>query len=347
MRQSILLLFFLIGFLIIPLKSVNLKPIKEIGSEKEDYTFFRISGAVLAKNYDIYVSDFKGDFVARYTWKGEFVKKIGRPGQGPGDFSGPGLLNIFEDKIYLYDGRNGRIAEMDLNLHNLKYYKLHDGIPFFNNFYVMDHNKFIGNSYTNDDHNQKYFIKIIDIKSNAIASFFDHIPIKRRKKIGFDLNDGFSRRFFFNPKFAIDRENRKLLISFMYPDNPVEFYVYSLDGKCMDKFYYEMEAKYHFPYYFLERPLKYPSTSFYPMVSSVLFYKKYYIVFLALLQYKGKNFDSGEKLCLIFDSKDHSLKSEIPVNMDIEAFFISDEGYLLVRKYMEDIEKLYIYKLEI
>jgi hypothetical protein len=334
-------------FLVSPLKSADLKLIKTIGNDEENYIFARISGAILSKNLDIYVVDLKLNCIAKYNWDKKFIKKIGKQGQGPGCFNGPGYLNIYKDKLYLYDSRNVRIAEMDLDLNNLKYHRHYDGIPFFNNFYVINETTFIGNSFCIEEEERKNTIKVIDIKSNAIYSFFDHIPIKESRKSKEFSDDAFLRRFFFNPRFGINRKSGKAIISFIYPDNPVEFFIYSLSGECLDKFSYEIEEKYEFPEFLLKRPIKYPSTYYQAMVNSILFYKKYYIVFWAKFKYRRKIFESGKKLCLIFDESNNSLKYKFSVDSDLEPFFISDDGYLLARKYMGLTEKLYIYKLEI
>ena len=73
-------------------KELDLKLVRTIGDEREDYTFFSISSVVASEDKDIYVIDSQGNFLAKYTWDGLFKKRIGRKGRGPGDFDLPMLV---------------------------------------------------------------------------------------------------------------------------------------------------------------------------------------------------------------------------------------------------------------
>ncbi|MEW6456784.1 MAG: 6-bladed beta-propeller [Acidobacteriota bacterium] len=83
-------------------------PKKEL--EKEDI-FFHYPFFLSSDNEDnIYVSDWRRNFILKFSYHGEFLKIIGRRGQGPGEFLNP--LNIcFDTKnnLIVYDSNNGRI----------------------------------------------------------------------------------------------------------------------------------------------------------------------------------------------------------------------------------------------
>lgn len=340
---------FLFFLLLVPLfsKEPNLKLIKEIGSEEDDYTFFRISGAVLSKNRDIYVVDFKGDCISRYDWSGKFIKKLGATGQGPNELNGPGFLDLYEDKLYFFDGRNMRIAETDLELKALKFYRLRGSFPFAGNFFVADKDIFIGNSFSFQEKSKSHFIKVLNVKSNDVSTFFHHIPVGSKKKYAGVSGQMLLKRFFLGPRFGIDRETNKLVASFIYPDNPIEFFVYTMDGKFIDSFSYKIESKYSFPYHHLKSFGTFPSVSYVPRVTSVLIHKNRYIIFVKKIKYKKRYPVDQESFCLIFNGKTNTLEHRFPVEKHLTGMFISKDGFLLASKGYQDIPTLLIYKLDL
>ncbi len=63
---------------------------------------------------NIYIVDKKENCVYSFNEKGEFIEKIGRPGQGPGEFKRPNSIYIdSEDNIYVLDSGNRRIEKFD------------------------------------------------------------------------------------------------------------------------------------------------------------------------------------------------------------------------------------------
>lgn len=344
-----MLFFLLFVFLVLPVlsKKPNLKLIKEIGSEEDNYTFFRISGAVMSKNRDIYVVDFKGDCISRYNWSGKFINKLGTRGQGPNELNGPGFLDIYEDKLYFFDGRNMRIAETDLELKALKFYRIYDGFPFTDNFFVAGKDTFIGNSFSFKEESKSHFIKILNVKTNDVDTFFHHIPIGSNKEYAGVSDQMLLKRFFFGPRFGIHRETNKLVASFIYPDNPIEFFVYTIDGKYIDSFSYKIESKYTFPYHHLKSFGKFPPVSYVPRVTSVIIYKNHYIIFVKKIKYKKRYPVDQESFCLIYNEITHAFEHRFPVEKYLTGLFISKEGYLLASKGYQDIPTLLIYKLEL
>lgn len=340
------ILFFL---LLVPLfsKEPKLKLIKEIGSEEDNYIFFRISGAVLSRNRDIYVVDFKGHCISRYNWSGKFIKKLGTRGQGPNELNGPGFLDTYEGKLYFFDGRNFRIAETDLELKALKFYRIHDGFPFVNNFFVAGKNTVIGNAFSHQEKSKSHFIKVLNVESRDVKTFFHHIPIGSNKEYAGVSAQMMIKRFFLGPRFGIHRETNKLVASFIYPDNPIEFFVYTMDGKYIDSFLYKIESKYTFPYHHLKSFGTFPSVSYVPRVTSVLIHKNRYIIFVKKIKYKKRYPVDQESFCLIYDGKTNTLEHRFPVAKHLTGLFISKEGYLLASKGYQDTPTLLIYKLDL
>ena len=85
--------------LFVGLSAASLKFVKSFGSGSDDFLFRTIMGAAFGPNKDIYVTDVRGHFLARYDWNGTLIKKIGQRGQGPTDFNAPKQICIFNNKL--------------------------------------------------------------------------------------------------------------------------------------------------------------------------------------------------------------------------------------------------------
>jgi hypothetical protein len=330
-------------------EGASLKLVKEIGSDEKDYLFVRIMGAVLSKKKDIYVIDSKGNFLARYNWNGKFVKRIGRFGRGPGDFHIPAYLNIFDEKLYLWDMGNRRVVqiELDLELKTMKYYTSHDGMPFWNNFHIIDKNKCVGNSMSfSVDYNKEYkAIKILDFENQVSEMFFSKVPhegLKNPKK------NNYSNLFWYMPpRIGIDTQNKQMVIAFIYPKNPIDFFVYSYDLECVDKFSYNFDETYRYPEFILKGQSPPPKKRTTILVHAIFVHKGLYIVMVAKNNFKDLRDYDQVLSCLVFDAASKELKHRFTVPSHLEFFSISEHGYLLATKHYEETPKLYIFKLEL
>jgi len=365
MKRSIILLlpFFLSGLFSFPADSF-LQKVKTIGDDRDDYTFFMIYSAVMSDKKDIFICDHKGNFVAKYDWKGNFIKRIGQAGQGNGDLLNPTYLCIYNQKLYIMDPKNYRIAWTDLDLTKL-YYKRYGDLnknP-LNRFFkitFLKNGTLLGNSFTPWDRNGR--MVLFDFNAaKVIKCFFNRYPIevsqkesdiatgfnKENSKIDKDrLNKFLSLAFYALPMYGIDTQMERLLISFQYPGNPVKFYLYSKDGRELKTIEYPLEKKYSFPRHLLEnKPIK-PSESHYSGIDSILFYKGYFLVFLVELDFKKDQCVDKRCKFLVFD-REGQLRDTIPTEKGLKPMFISNDGYLLARDYDSEEEQLLIYKVNI
>jgi hypothetical protein len=64
---------------------------------------------------NIYVLDQKAHNIKKFDSSGRFLKRIGRRGQGPGDFSSPSLFSVAEDRFVVWDMDNMRICTLTLD----------------------------------------------------------------------------------------------------------------------------------------------------------------------------------------------------------------------------------------
>jgi hypothetical protein len=85
-------------------------------SGREEYTFARVGGVVADKSGRIYVADASSNDVRVFGPDGRFIYRIGRAGQGPGEFDGPCCLALRDDDrtLWVRDGGNARYMAFTL-----------------------------------------------------------------------------------------------------------------------------------------------------------------------------------------------------------------------------------------
>lgn len=329
------------------LDAAELKLVKQIGGDDEDYFFIQVTGTVLSKQKDIFVIDSRGKFIAKYDWNGKLIKKVGQHGQGPNDFAAPVELDLFQDKLYIWDVRNSRIAVTGLNLEKISYYKIHSGLPFAGRMIVIGEKKCIGASasYSLDYRKEFKLIKILNFETQASEMFFGEVPHPEFKKS--KIVKSF-RNYIFSifPILGVDRAEKKLIIAFPYPNEPVDFYEYSYSGECLDKFSISYEPGYKYPDYLLEGKLP-PKGQRAVFLNSIHVYKNNILVFMGKVTYKGGMNIDKDNYCLIIDKKSKLLKSKIKVPDFLLAYHVTDEGYVLGTQTFQDTPSVFIYKIEI
>lgn len=334
-----------------------LQLIKTVGEdERDDYIIFGLADAILTDKKDIFILNAKGNFVAKYNWKGEFIDRVGQRGRGPQDFYFPRSLAYSSNSIYVLDRGNHRIVEMNLNSEEFKYYKEDPKNQFMGKIAVLNSNMYLGVFSQIDSKRGR--IGIIDTKGNVVKSFFNHSPVDiAPPKDSQESIEQIARKVIASsmlmPVFHFDEKKDEMLISFLIPDNPISFFVYNTNGKELRSFSYIINDKrYRFPLYVFEYsldklrdPIKYPER-FEPQIDSVFIYRENYIAFLNLTHYvKAKEVGNNRRLCLIF-SRDGHLRKSFEIEKDLRIFRLS-RGYFLGTRTDEEIEKLYIFELKL
>jgi hypothetical protein len=150
--------------------------------------------------------------------------------------------------------------------------------------------------------------------------------------------------FSVSPVFALNASKQKMLVSFEYPGNALEFFVFSTKGKLLHTFEFPFDSRFTFPSYTLSYPIKYPPESSTAIVDSIHFYNNHYWVFLAKLHRKGKKVVKLENSCLIFDEGGKHAGA-LEMEPGLKVFSISRDGYLLAKNYESDIEQVFIYRI--
>ena len=340
------------------LASAEMQLIKTIGDDREDYVLMECNDALLTENNDIYILNKKGNFISHYDWKGNFIRRIGRKGSGPGDLSSPGCMSYRDKKLYVLENGNRRVTIFDTVSNEFSFYKENENTKFGNNLVVINENKLLGIFRYIEAKRGR--IGIVDKNFNVVSSFFAEFPVEYQAA---DTTPGdsmspefFARReitaFYFSPVCFFDEKADELLVSFRIPDNPVLFFVYNIEGKLLKKFQYVInEKKYKFPSFILSLSVeKFRNSDNWPTRSeihldSVFIYKDYYIAFMQLEELKKHESLNNQKMCLIFD-KQGILKESFQIEKNLRIFRLSN-GYFLGTVLDEEIEKLYIYQLNL
>ncbi len=332
--------------------------VKTIGDDRDDYTVFGLADAEIIDNKDIYILNAKANYVAHYDWEGNFKRRIGQRGQGPGDFSFPDSLAYLGNQLYILDKGNRRVVGLNLETDKYSFYKLEANDVISGKFSVANSNEFLGVFYFVRAKRGRFALLDKDFK--VIRTFFNHYPVdvgvSDEKMTDPESTELIVRMVavssYTHPVFYLDRDKKEVLSTHNCPDNPIVFYLYNLEGKELTSFSYTIgEKKYGFPKFFLEATMeeiantkKYPDM-FTPNIDSVAVHQNHFVAFLSLEDYEQNEMVRYRTFCLIFD-RTGKLKDKFPLKNNVRVFTYSN-GYFLGTIRDADVEKLYIYKLNI
>jgi 6-bladed beta-propeller len=85
------------------------------GAEDEQNPFTRISSLAVGRDGSMYVADEMQAAVSVYDAGGRLLRRIGRKGNGPGEFMWLGLVGLKGDSIWTYDGQQRRLTLFESN----------------------------------------------------------------------------------------------------------------------------------------------------------------------------------------------------------------------------------------
>ncbi len=128
MRKQVIiyLLFSLTVFLTPQLFSEQIKLSLDLEiKEPENIIFYGLGDIATDSKNNIYILDRQEKSVYLFNEEGKFLKKIGRSGQGPGEFERPCSIYIdAKDIIYILDERNRRVEIFDSDASYIKSTKI-------------------------------------------------------------------------------------------------------------------------------------------------------------------------------------------------------------------------------
>lgn len=351
-KLFIMILFFsfLFSCLLLPLDSFSgenkfeMKLIKSIGDNKDEYIFFKITSALITPDKEIFVGDSGGHFIAKYTWEGKFIKRVGQPGQGPGDFNVIFDLNYLDKKIYAYDGDGLRITVLNTDLEPIKFIRLPE--PVLGDIFITRDEKILCCGVAAGDSAQygTERIKLLNSDGKLIKSFFSQTQFGELKPQK-DLLQWAVNQWTAGLITGYSSDKSEIIISFEYPVNPVKFFVYNLEGQLSKTFSYNADKKYLFPDFLKSFPLKYPAKKvYYLKLSSLFIYKDYYLAFINYwLADNGR--DGIEKSTYLIFDQQGNLLAEKEIEQPFKFFYLTGDGYLIGTNPDAEIPKAFIYQL--
>ncbi len=226
----------------------TLKKILEFGGIN-DSLLFSPSGIKTDKKGNIFVLDYIGKFVKKFTSKGKYIKKYGGPGKGPGEFTNPTRIYLDEkDSLYVYDNQSFMLTAFLKRIFQLK---VKPG-NLASEFCPLDENNIIllKSSYNSFDILEKYNLKG-DLLNKYESVLDNTTKPKRFDFIGEILNGNILRlsstRFvhipeYFNQLFFYNNNKLEKIISILdQHKNPIfemEFAgnMYNMDFRKLNKY---------------------------------------------------------------------------------------------------------------
>ena len=87
---------------------------------KSKYGFRSAWGVAVDKDDNIYVSDLFSNCVYKFNKSGELLKRFGKKGSGPGEFSCPRGVKVADDQVFVCDDDNHRVQVLTTELEPVK-----------------------------------------------------------------------------------------------------------------------------------------------------------------------------------------------------------------------------------
>jgi hypothetical protein len=116
---SLLLIITLTQNLSLPgkeMKQIYLEEVLSIGDLYDNPVLYMWVDVKVDENNFIYVTDTMDYSLNKFNSQGKLIKKIGRKGQGPGEFQAPRFMGLSEKFIYVSDERMNRIQVFDMEI---------------------------------------------------------------------------------------------------------------------------------------------------------------------------------------------------------------------------------------
>ena len=337
-------------FLAIGLSAQSLELVKRIGDDRSEYTFFRVSGAVLGPEKRIYISDAGGYFITAYDWEGRFLKRFGSFGQGPADIQRVRNLQIHGDVLYFVDGENRRLGRLQLDFTPLdpipvRQLRLRRSVIVSNEGKIWVGLADIGGAQVQGQ------VVLLDGQGNPKRSFFTTNQFGAPQKKVTDKIERVLRFVHGEVQVSAMPGGSQVLIGFTHPDNPALFYLYTEEGRQVKKIVMKQPKEYCFAKHTNTFPFSYSSDGDrYLYVHLLPGTARGYWVHINRLFVLG---DKGGKVkeqkyesaVLIHLDRNGERVAEYTTDPKLEVFSVSDEGYVLSRIEDDETPCLRIYRI--
>lgn len=102
------------------IKQIYLEEVLSIGDLDDNDVLYMWVDVKVDENNFIYVTDTMDYSLKKFNSQGNLIKKIGKKGQGPGEFQAPRFMGLSEKFIYVSDERMRRIQVFDKELNFIR-----------------------------------------------------------------------------------------------------------------------------------------------------------------------------------------------------------------------------------
>ncbi len=354
LSTAVLILLFLVPALCSGMEN-NFKLIRVITDDEEaGYFFNRLSGAVITPCNEIIISDELENTLYHFDSEGKFIKKVGQQGKGPGNFLRPRDLDLSPDgkQIYLMDWANCRIAVMATDLTNIRYFGIPTNIMFSTNLKVLDDQRLFCASFSglsvDNDTKKLSRINIFDGNGKLRKAFFSNHAMDTSS---LNLNDSETLRRVngsSNVVFAFDAKGEKMLVSFNHPDNPMVFYLYTVDGKMIKRFSHQADKAYGHNHEYLtvkKVTMNVLKNKRLLGVTSVFFCKDVWFVFVRKSHYKTSWKDYDRQYFYLKYDQEGKLLGKYHIPTGFKCFYVSPEGIVLGTDPEAETVQLLVYRV--
>lgn len=325
-----------------------LKLVKSIGDDREAYTFFQISSATLGPDKRLYVADSAGYFIHMYDWGGRFIGRFGAYGQGPTDIQGIQNLQVHQSVLYYVDGGNMRIGRLghDLAPHepiSVRPLLLHS------QFQVLAENRFLVTLSDLNATQDRGLVGVLNGQGKVVSCFFK----KDQFGSSFTPTGGkldWALRQITGEVLAVAlMDGNQALVTFTYPDNPVDVYLYDIQkGQEMMMVELPQPKAYGFARHLTTYPFGFsPDEDRYLVIRSLLSSRQGYWIQLLHMWVNGKKKTEGiDKAILIHLDTKGKVIFQIETDKMLKLFHVSDDGYVLGTELDADEPKLLVFSLK-
>lgn len=182
--------------------------------EPDKIIFNKIVDIEIDSQNNIYLLDRKEKFLYLFSEEGQFLRKIGHPGKGPGEFERPQTIFIDKkDNIYILDSINRRVEVYNNNYNFVKSIKMNRFPLGGKNSLVVDENKNIYVSGFYYSHN------VVLCKYSSQGEFLKVVPLPIMEYNGINLTK--TEKFAVNQyigggSLCLGKENR-IYFSYKWP----------------------------------------------------------------------------------------------------------------------------------
>ncbi len=354
LSTAVLILLFLVPALCSGMEN-NFKLIRVITDDEEaGYFFNRISGAVITPCNEIIISDDLQNKLYHFDSEGKFIKQVGQQGKGPGDFYRPRNLDLSPDgkQIYIMDWINRRIAVMATDLTNIRYFSIPDNIMFSSNLKVLDEQRLFCVPYSGIpvENDPKKFnrIMILDGKGKQRKAFFSH-PAMDTSALNLNNSETLRRiNNVSNVVYDFDAKGEKMFVSFNHPDNPIVFYLYTVNGKMIKRFSHQADKAYDHNHEYLtvkKITVDVLKNKRLLNIRSVAFCKDAWFVFVGKYHCKTSWKDYDCQYFYLKYDQEGKLLGKYPIPTGFQCFYVSPEGIVLGADPEAETVQLLVYKV--